>query len=293
MAQVVPSTDIISHDDALDLMRITLMVYAYGKQIKFDENDKRTIETFVSQLKENGRLDSLGLSDVYKCALIEMASNALSGRVCAFYSDKETDVQVGVTVNPAEKRICIVFRGSESIKDWLYDFKITKHHLKDGVMVHRGFYAQLNKNGVYQRLLAKVKRLLGEHPGFSIYITGHSLGGALATLCGFMMSYELENKITVVSFASPRVGNAAWKKAFDQKSNIAHYRVTNGRDVITAFPMFKYYHVGITIRLFERSFKIFMDYKRFHWYDFTFFQCWRASDHMSELYYERLKINKW
>jgi predicted lipase len=294
MAKVVPSTDFISHNDALDMLRATMLVYAYGKKFKVDDENE-TAEKFVSEMKGH-EMDSL--NDASKAALLEIASNVSSAKVCEFISDKETDVQVGVTINSGDKRICIIFRGSESVEDWLHDFKIVQrkikgHEIKDGVRVHRGFYQQLHHNGVYDKLLAKVKQLLEDYPDYSIYVTGHSLGAALSTLCGFRMSCDLENKVTVVSFASPRVGNAAWKKAFDQKSNLTHYRVTNGRDLITAFPFCNYCHVGKTIRLFKRSCKFFEDYSRFRWYDFTILTCWRASDHMCGLYYERLKQHKW
>jgi len=285
-------SNIIPHSDVLDLLRITMLVYNYGKTFTV-EDENETVETFVSKIKANGQLDSLGLSDARKAALLEIASNSSKGKVCTFISDPDTDVQVGVTLNSADKRICIVFRGSESSKDWFYDLQIRKHNLKGNIWVHSGFYKQLHTNGVYDKLLAKVKQLLGEHPCFSLYVTGHSLGAALATLCGFMLSHELENKITVVSFASPRIGNAEWKKAFDEKANLTHYRVTNDRDIVTAFPMYKYHHVGKTVRLFEDSYSIFMDYSQFHWYDFTLFQCWRTSDHDCDLYYKRLLQHKW
>jgi hypothetical protein len=285
-------SNIIPHCDVLDLLRITMLVYNYGKTFTV-EDENETVETFVSKIKANGKLDSLGLSDARKSALLEIASNSSSGKVCAFISDPDTDIQVGVTLNSPDKRICIVFRGSESSKDWFYDLQTLKHNLKGDIWVHSGFYKQLHTNGVYDRLLAKVKQLLGEYPDFSLYATGHSAGGGLATLAAFMLSCELENKITVVSFASPRIGNAEWKKAFDMKANLTHYRVTNDRDIVTAFPMFKYYHVGKTVRLFEDSYSIFMDYSQFHWYDFTLFQCWRTSDHDCDLYYKRLMQHKW
>ena len=285
-------SNIIPHSDVLDLLRITMLVYNYGKTFT-PEDENETVETFVSKIKANGKLDSLGLSDARKSALLEIASNASTGKVCTFISDPDTDVQVGVTLNTDDKRICIVFRGSESSTDWFYDLQIKKHNLKGDIWVHGGFYKQLHTNGVYDKLLAKVKQLLGENPDFSLYVTGHSAGGGLSTLCAYMMSCEIENKITVVSFASPRIGNAEWKKAFDEKTNLTHYRVTNDRDIVTAFPMYKYHHVGKTVRLFEDSYSIFNDYSQFHWYDFTLFQCWRPSDHDCDLYYKRLLQHKW
>lgn len=287
-----PISNIIPHTDVVELLRITMLVYNYGKTFTVDEQNE-TIESFVNKITNKGLIDTLGLSDTRKSALVDIANNTPSGRVCLFISEAETDVQVGITINETDKRICIVFRGSESSKDWFYDLQIRKHHLRDGIWVHSGFYKQLHQNGVYDKILETVKKLLLEHPDFSLYVTGHSLGAALATLSGFILANELKHPVTVVSFASPRVGNAEWKKAFDSTPNLTHYRVTNDRDIVTAFPMYKYYHVGKTIRLFETSYSIFTDYSEFKWYDFTLFQCWRTGDHDCDLYYKRLMQHKW
>jgi hypothetical protein len=282
----------IPHADVVDLLRITMLVYNYGKTFTVEDKNE-TVESFVNKMTDNGTINRLGLSDDKKSALIEIAKNVPSGKVHSFISDADTDVQVGITVNENDKRICVVFRGSESKTDWYYDLQIRKRVLKDDIWVHSGFYSQLYENGVYDKISATIKELLTEYTDYSVYITGHSLGAALSTLCGFMLSQEISNTITVVSFASPRVGNSNWKKAFDEQSNLTHYRVTNDRDIVTAFPVYKYYHVGKTVRLYENTFSFFMDYSLFKWYDFTLFQCWSPGDHDCELYYKRLLQNKW
>lgn len=287
---VIP--DIIPHDDVVELLRITILVYNYGKTFTI-EDENETIETFVNKLSKNGTADKIGLSDTRKSILLDVAKNTPSGKVHTFISNTDSDVQVGITINKIDKRICVVFRGSESTKDWFYDLKIHKRHLKDDIWVHSGFYQQLYENGVYDKILTSVKQILDEHPDFSLYVTGHSLGAALATLCGFMFSQELKTQITVVSFASPRVGNAEWKNAFEKQHNLVHYRIANNRDIVTAFPVYNYHHVGKTIRLFENSYSIFLDNSKFSWYDFTLLQCWRIGDHDCDFYYKRLLQNKW
>lgn len=285
-------SDIIPHDYVVNLLRITMLVYNYGNTFT-TECENETVETFVNKIIKNDTIDTIGLSDARKSVLLNVAKDTPCGTVHTFISNTDSDVQVGVTINKTDKRICVVFRGSESIKDWFYDLQIHKHHLKDEIWVHSGFYKQLYENGVYDKILASVKQILNEHPDFSLYVTGHSLGAALATLCGFMFSQELKNQITVVSFASPRVGDVEWKNAFEKQDNLVHYRIANDRDIVTAFPMYKYHHVGKTVRLFENSYSIFVDNSKFSWYDFTLFQCWRIRDHECDLYYKRLLQHKW
>jgi hypothetical protein len=64
---------------------------------------------------------------------------------------------------------------------------------------------------IKDRLLA----LLKDHPGYMIYTTGHSLGGALATLMAFEAATmpEIPKPVTCISVASPKVGNISFRHA--------------------------------------------------------------------------------
>ncbi|KNC77626.1 hypothetical protein SARC_09914 [Sphaeroforma arctica JP610] len=74
-----------------------------------------------------------------------------------------------------------------------------------------------------------------KHTPLSIFITGHSLGGALATLCAYELGLRFDTSqlgLTVYTFGSPRVGN----KPFTQKFNrmISHcHRLVNDGDIVT------------------------------------------------------------
>jgi predicted lipase len=146
---------------------------------------------------------------------------------------------------------------------------------------------------VYRDILTEVQRLVAEHPDYRVYVTGHSLGAALASLCGYELANDIENDVTVVSFASPRVGNWKWKAAFEGRPNLHHYRVTTQRDVVTAFPYFRYYHVGENIRLSDKAVKVFGANAARSWYEETFLSCWSSSEHMCDVYYRRLVENGW
>jgi len=282
--------NMIQHNTVVDLLRITILIYNYGADIK-ESSD--TIETFVNKLADPTISENININETRKQILGDIAKEIPTGKVCNFINDKETDIQCGITINDVDKRICVVFRGSESLSDWYYDLYVIKKQIKDDVWVHGGFYKQLHDNDVYKNIVQHIKTQLETHPDYTIYVTGHSLGAALATLFGYLLSDEIENNITVVSFASPRVGNSSWKKSFEEKSNLTHYRITNCRDVITAFPLYNYKHVGKNIRLFEDKYSIFMDYNDDSFYDYTILRCWSANDHNSELYYKHLLVNKW
>ena len=293
------TTKIINHEEIVDLLKLTMLIYNYGKD--FSLKNGEDIEEFIGNLKKEENKNLLdNLNDLRKEALYSIAENSPHGKILGFVNTSETDLQCAVTISHAKKRLNIIFRGSESKSDWYYDLKVFKHKLeekfqgnKDNVYVHLGFWQQLMNNNSYLNILKLVKEGLSEHPDYELFVSGHSLGGALCTLFGYLLSCEMLNKVTVVSFASPRVGNDEWKEVFDSKENLIHYRVTNNRDIVTAAPMWGYKHTGHNIRLYDNTYKFYPDYSYNPWWEFSLFNCWSVGDHDCDLYYTRLVKNNW
>ena len=106
-------------------------------------------------------------------------------------------------------------------------------------MVHSGFYGALKS--VLPRILTLVGMLTAEGTGWTVYVTGHSLGGALATL----MSWEIEalrerdlpsvSQVVLYNFGSPRVGNTAFSRTFNAAISTA-FRIVNNEDVVGRVP---------------------------------------------------------
>lgn len=67
----------------------------------------------------------------------------------------------------------------------------------------------------YDEVLGDVRALLSRHPGYKLYVTGHSLGAALATLVSFYFACEadLPKPIMCINYASPRVGDYNFRLA--------------------------------------------------------------------------------
>lgn len=91
--------------------------------------------------------------------------------------------------------------------------------------------------------MAHVLRLYDIYPGYKLYITGHSLGGALATLFAFEVAASTDPRIvkpvTCISIASPKVGNMSFRRAFqalEKQEQIRCLRVANYKDLVTLLP---------------------------------------------------------
>ena len=118
------------------------------------------------------------------------------------------------------------FRGTEvsQLSDVLADLKAGKNNEKCGGKVHYGFKHELDK------LWSDIEKELDLIEG-QIYVTGHSLGAAMATIAASRIQPKV---IALVTFGSPRVGT----KEFVKNVTIDHYRVQNNNDVVTSVPFY-------------------------------------------------------
>jgi RNA polymerase sigma factor (sigma-70 family) len=96
-----------------------------------------------------------------------------------------------------------------------------------GVMVHCGFLEVFNR--CKGEIEAAVNKSVSSTLGF--YITGHSLGGALAQIASAALNRD--NLAACYTFGSPRVGTAD----FDEQVKCPHYRVINNWDLVPALPV--------------------------------------------------------
>lgn len=92
----------------------------------------------------------------------------------------------------------------------------------ENVNVHRGFLGEIDK--LWTHIAQDIDEHVKDKP---LWVTGHSLGGAMATLAGMRHSFE-----QVVTFGEPRVGIHI-EQAFKSKS---HSRYVNGDDPVTKLP---------------------------------------------------------
>lgn len=118
----------------------------------------------------------------------------------------------------------LAFRGTEptQFSDIKADLKAWKIKSKTGGRVHDGFYDEVEK------VWADIKPLIKSNR--PLFICGHSLGGAMATIAASRLEVETE---CLYTFGSPRVGNKKWVAGV----HVKHYRWRNNNDLVPTVPM--------------------------------------------------------
>lgn len=147
--------------------------------------------------------------------------------------------------------LIVSFRGTNNIGDWKKNFKLLQNHefcLEegiDGIKTHYGF-SQTVAGGWEDFLKDLNELLLQENPSKNnckLLLTGHSLGGALAVLIAYRLSFlpQFSSKIQAIyTYGAPRVGN----RKFKESCKVAHYRFNYGNDPVPALPSIRYEHHG-------------------------------------------------
>jgi acetyl esterase/lipase len=95
---------------------------------------------------------------------------------------------------------------------------------------------------------------LGASAAPTVFVTGHSLGGALARLCALSLRLDLGlPDVRVVTFGSPRVGNGVFAAWFDSAVG-PHWRFTHDRDIVPSLPpgYLWFAHVGGEVWVVDR-----------------------------------------
>jgi len=138
-----------------------------------------------------------------------------------FFGPQQSRVFYGyVAVGGKPTTAVVALRGTESTMEWWDDFHwdlVPFTQIPDGGKVAQGFY--------------DIYKSIG-----TLVVTGHSLGGALATLLVTELSATTELKPQAWTFASPRVGDAIFAARYGQLSTVS-WRIYNQVDVVPYFPM--------------------------------------------------------
>lgn len=142
-----------------------------------------------------------------------------------------SETQLFIAKNSTEVIVC--FRGTEPEKlvDISTDLKFKQVPWQYG-KVHQGFFEALTL--VENKLN---DQFFSHDPLMKITVTGHSLGGALASLFALSLKCKFPTfPVEVVTFGAPKVGNSEFVTAYERQLQGKTARVVNDEDVVPLVP---------------------------------------------------------
>lgn len=134
----------------------------------------------------------------------------------------------------SEQTAVLAFRGTNSVSEWVSDFmadQVEFTFVRQGGLTHRGFTSLYA--GARKQTIELLRKIPASKP---LFITGHSLGGALATLAALDISANTGRPAPIVyTFGSPRVGDPAFARAYNRAVPVS-FRIENENDIVPRLP---------------------------------------------------------
>lgn len=153
--------------------------------------------------------------------------------------------------SPSRNAIILSFRGSQNLQNWIENLNFEKvpYVFCLRCEIHAGFYADYT--AVEAAVNSKVQSLLSKYPTAKLVATGHSLGGALATIAAMELKRIHSNlEVEIHHYGGPRIGNVHLAKHLNNKINDI-YRVVHHKDIVPHLPPdlpeFEYHHAAYEI----------------------------------------------
>lgn len=132
--------------------------------------------------------------------------------------------------------IYVVFRGTKTIAEWISDATFTQvpyAPVRDGAKTETGFTAIYET--INTAIIDEVNALGASSAYTALYVTGHSLGAALATLAAPELARATRfSEPVLYNFASPRTGDPQFAGLVDALPT--SWRVVNTNDEVPKLP---------------------------------------------------------
>ncbi|MFK7914975.1 MAG: hypothetical protein AB8B93_13745 [Pseudomonadales bacterium] len=124
----------------------------------------------------------------------------------------------------------IAFRGTDEIADWLTNFSLWRTRTAIGA-IHAGYYRTC------QAMLPGLVQELSRLDKLPLTFTGHSLGGALASISGLYLNLEQQVPLGIYTFGQPRVGGRSFVRTINERYSERYFRFVHGADAIASWGM--------------------------------------------------------
>jgi hypothetical protein len=214
---------------------------------------RASIVAFDDDFGNDGLVYTIGVNPVRK--LITVCFHGLATDGATDFTSYTKEVQ-----NPIKNRSQkATFRLVQTFHDYLFEAS------SRGSIGRKGEGEVSEYEAILRILIPATRRF----PNYKVYVTGHGIGAALATLFGFRVATEpdsvIPKPVSIFSIGGPYVGDASFRSAhqtLESQGKLRHARFTNQKDMLTIAPklalgwklnyssfgtLFK--HVGMHVRL--------------------------------------------
>lgn len=207
----------------------------YKSSVKVQHTDRKYKEKVIASLKKWGWTDEYAEKTI-----------VINSRKIEYENEKIIPGTQGLIIFH-QNVVFIGFRGSEKkFNDWFTNFTVSKKSSQDykGKIhdfqgkIHRGFleafHAIVPENGVTN---ADFEKIIAEIRGKQIWLTGHSLGGALASVAAsYLLSRDIDIE-GIYTFGAPRVGDPEYRDFLNESLTYKHWRFMNENDLVPDLPL--------------------------------------------------------
>jgi hypothetical protein len=166
------------------------------------------------------------------CPLVEAAD---TNTITEFENSIASDVTGFVATDSTNKLIVLSFRGSRSIRNWVtnFIFPTLPTTICPTCAASDGFWSSWLE--AQKNVLAAISTAQKEYPDYKVVATGHSLGGALASLAAGVLRSQ-GTTVDLYTYGSPKIGLEGISQYLTNTTYGASFRVTHKNDPIPKLP---------------------------------------------------------
>lgn len=173
----------------------------------------------------------------------------------ALASNDTIDTFGYVGYHPQLQEIVVSFRGTHNLDNWIEDLKILKDKSPfpgcPSGTVATGF-AQCYLS-LADQIVPAVQALVQQFPSYPVRVTGHSLGGAISSLCALDLNINVGvQNVQVLNFGSPRVGDSDFAVYFNNVIG-SIMRMTHQDDIVPHLPPYDFNFEHVPTEVWEND----------------------------------------
>ncbi|KAJ3355057.1 hypothetical protein GGF32_002200 [Allomyces javanicus] len=212
-----------------------------------DEKGARLKSAAVAAPSAVGTVTGADLQEIKDTAVfseIAYCGTAAKGTTLVQYLTGKTNAGY-VAYNASRNTVMVAFRGSSNVANWIDNLEFGKitypftvpATFKSKPKVHKGFVDAYNE--VRPSLLQALATAKSRYPTAKITITGHSLGGAIATLAAADLAASgvvAASRVKLTVFNSPRVGTSEFSDLVGSLNLARVARYVEENDIVSHLP---------------------------------------------------------